>query len=107
MLGVQFEFSAISSLKKEITFGVLARTVIVPTLCIGVAYVFFRSTFTGAHFAAFVAIFATPLSVSSVPMTQEMGGDSTLAGQIVVWTTMISALTVFTVSFLLRFAGIF
>ena len=107
MLGVQFEFSAISSLKKEIAFGVLMRTVLVPILCIGCAYFCFRSTFTGAHFAAFVAIFATPMSVSSVPMSQEMGGDATLAGQIVVWTTMVSALTVFTVSFLLRLTGIF
>lgn len=107
MLGAQFEFSAVSSLKREITFGVLMRNVIVPTLCIGCAFLFFRSSFSGAHFAAFVAIFATPVSVSSVPMSQEMGGDASLAGQLVVWTTMISALSVFTVSFLLRLAGIF
>ena len=107
MLGAQFEFSAVASLKKEISFGVLMRTVIVPTLCLGCAYLFFRSSFNGAHFATFVSIFATPVSVSSVPMTQEMGGDTTLAGQLVVWTTIVSALSVFAVSFLLRLAGIF
>ena len=38
MLGVQFEFSAISALKKEIAFGVIMRTILVPTVCIGCAY---------------------------------------------------------------------
>ncbi|MBQ9132113.1 MAG: AEC family transporter [Clostridia bacterium] len=107
MLGAQFEFSAVSSLKKEITFGVLMRTVIVPALCIGCAFLFFRNRFSGAHFAAFVSVFATPVSVSSVPMTQEMGGDAALAGQLVVWTTLVSSLSIFTVSFLLRMAGVF
>jgi len=107
MLGAQFEFSAVVSMKKEITFGVLMRTVVVPALCIGSAFLFFRSTFNGAHFAAFVAVFATPVSVSSVPMTQEMGSDAKLAGQLVVWTTVFSALSVFAISFLLRLAGIF
>lgn len=106
MLGAQFEFSAVPSLKKEIIFGVLARTVAVPLLGIGIAYLFFPS-FGGAHYAAFVAMFATPVSVSSVPMTQEMGGDVTLAGQLVVWTTLVSAFTVFLASFFLRSVGIF
>jgi len=42
-----------------------------------------------------------------VPMAQEMGADHTLAGQLVVWTTLISALTVFVASFLLKLANIF
>ena len=107
MLGAQFEFAAVSSLKKEITFGVLMRTVIVPALCLGCAFLFFRNRFSGAHFAAFVSVFATPVSVSSVPMTQEMGGDAALIGQLVVWTTLISSLSIFLVSFLLRMAGVF
>ena len=107
VLGIQFEFSAVSELKKEIIFGVLIRTVVVPILGLGVAYVFFNDYFTGAHFATFVAVFATPVAVSSVPMVQEMDGDVTLAGQLVIWTTVISALTVFLASFLLKNAGIF
>ncbi len=106
-LGAQFEFSAISALKKEIVFGVLMRTVIVPVLGIGTAYLFFRSSFTGAHFAAFIAVFATPVSISSVPMAQEMDADVTLAGQLVVWSTILSAFSVFLISFFLRSVGIF
>ena len=107
VLGAQFEFSAVSSLKREILFGTLMRTVIVPILGIGTAYLLFRTRFGGAHFAAFIAVFATPVSISSVPMAQEMDGDVTLAGQLVVWTTLMSALSVFLTSFLLRLAGIF
>ena len=107
VLGIQFEFSAVKEMKKEIVFGTLARTVIAPTLAIGVAYVMFREQFDGAHFAAFVAMFATPVAVSSVPMAQEMKGDAALAGQLVVWTTLASALSVFIASWLLKLAGVF
>ena len=107
VLGAQFEFSAVASLKREIIFGTLIRTVIVPALTIGVAYFFFRERFAPEHFAVFVAVFATPVAVPSVPMVQEMGGDVTLAGQLVVWSTLASALTVFLVTFLLRLGGAF
>lgn len=107
MLGVQFEFSAVSELKKEILFGTLMRTVIIPLFGLGIAFLFFRTSFDGAVFAALVALFATPVAVSSVPMAQEMGADHTLAGQLVVWTTLISAVTVFIASFLLKLAGVF
>lgn len=106
VLGMQFEFSAVKALRREILFGTLARVAVVPLLGIGAAFLFFRNTFSGAHFAAFVALFATPVAVSSVPMTQEMGGDTALAGQFVVFTTLFSALSIFLASFLLRLAGI-
>jgi predicted permease len=52
-------------------------------------------------------MFATPVAVSSVPMAQEMKGDAALAGQLVVWTTLASALSVFIASWLLKLAGVF
>ena len=107
VLGAQFEFSAVASLRREIIFGTLARTVLVPLIGIGLAYLLFRNEFSGAHFATFVAVFATPVAISSVPMAQEMEADAVLAGQLVVWTTIVSALTVFLITFLLRSAGIF
>ena len=105
VLGAQFEFSAIASLKKYILFGVLMRAVIVPTVGLGTAS--FLGCFEGAHFAAFAAVFVTPIAVSSVPMAQEMGADTALAGQLVVWTTLISALTLFISSGLLKALGVF
>lgn len=107
VLGAQFEFSAIKELRREIVFGTLMRTAVVPLLGLGLAFLFFKDQFGGAHFAAFVAMFATPVAVSSVPMTQEMDGDVSLAGQLVVWTTLLSAISVFVAAFLLRLAGVF
>lgn len=107
VLGGQFEFSAVKSLRREIITGVLVKGVIVPTLALFVAYIFFRDSFGGAHFAAFVAAFATPTGVSTVPMTQEMGGDVSLSGQFVVWTTLLSGFVIFFASFILKLVGIF
>lgn len=107
VLGAQFEFSAVRELRREIIAGTVARTVVAPLLGVGLAYLFFRNVFTGAHFAAFVALFATPVAVSSLPMAQEMENDAALAGQYVVWTTIVSAFSIFLASFLLRAAGVF
>lgn len=104
-LGAQFSFSAIPTLKRQIIVGTLLRTLIVPTLALGLAYLL--GYFGGAHFAAFVAVFATPVAVSSVPMAQEMGADSRLAGQLVVFTTLASGVTIFLYSLILKAVGIF
>jgi predicted permease len=106
-LGAQFEFSVVSSLKREIIFGTISRVVVVPLLGLGIPLLFFRDAFSGAHYAAFVALFATPTAVSSVPMAQEMGADTELAGQLVVWSTLVSILTIFSASFVLKQLGIF
>lgn len=105
VLGAQFEFSAIKELRREIIFGTVMRTVAVPLIGIGLAYLL--GIFTGAHFAVFVAVFATPVAVSSVPMAEAMGSDSALAGQLVIWTTLLSTVSVFVASYLLKAAGIF
>ena len=105
VLGAQFEFSAISSLKRQLLFGVIARALVIPIVGLGTAYLL--NCFTGAHFAAFVAAFATPIAVSSVPMAQEMGADSALAGQLVVWTTLLSAVSLFIAATVLKSLGVF
>ena len=95
-LGGNFTFSAVSRLKYKIIAGVLARTVIVPAVCLFVAYKF---SFTSSEFPALIALYGTPLAVSTVPMTAEMGSDDCLAGQLVVWTTLCSAFTLFVTIF--------
>ena len=104
-LGAQFKFSAIGGMRRELIFAVLARTVVGPSLVVATAYLLFD--FEAAHFASFVALFATPVAVSSVPMTQEMGGDVELAGQIVVWTTATSGFTIFLFTLVLKLLAVF
>ena len=104
-LGIEFEFSAIRELKREIIFGVISRIVAVPVLSLSVAILIFN--FTGAQYAALFALFATPVAVSSVPMAHEMGADARLAGQLVIWDTAVSGLTIFLFAFVLRAVGVF
>lgn len=105
VLGARFEISAIPHLKKHIIIGTVTRVGIVPFLGISLALLLNR--FTGAQFASFVACFCTPVAVSSVPMSQEMGADADLMGQLVVWTTIFSAFSIFIASYILRVMGIF
>ena len=105
VLGAQFELSAIPHLKKHIVFGVCARNFIVPLLGLGFAYLL--GIFNGAHFATFVAVFCTPVAVSSVPMAQEMESDVALAGQLVIWSTLLSTVSIFLASYVLKLVGIF
>lgn len=107
MLGAQFEFSAVRELRREIVCGTLLRCLLVPLVGLGGAFLLFRQSFGGAEFAALVAVFATPVAVSSVPMAQEMEADVTLAGQLVVWTTLFSAFSIFISAYLLKVGGIF
>ena len=92
-------------MKREIIIGTLSRVLICPLVCIGAALLL--GIFESAHFAAFIGVFCTPLAVSAVPMTQEMGSDSALAGQLVITTTIFSAFSIFLFTYVLRLIGIF
>lgn len=105
VLGARFELSTAPTLKRQIIFGTVARTVVVPI--IGLSGALLIGGYSGAQFASFVACFCTPVAVSSVPMSQEMGADAELMGQLVVWTTVASAFTIFLASYILRVIGIF
>lgn len=106
ILGGKFEFSAVGRLKKEIIFGTFMRTVVVPVAGLMGAY-FLVPGIAGEHFATYVGVFATPVAVSSAIMAKEMNADDELAGQLVVWTSLVSAITIFIYVTILRSMGIF
>ncbi len=106
ILGGKFEFSAVGRLKKEIIFGTFMRTVAVPVAGLMGAY-FLVPGIAGEHFATYVGVFATPVAVSSAIMAKEMNADDELAGQLVVWTSLVSAVTIFIYVTILRSMGIF
>ena len=80
--------------------SLVLRLFITPAVFLSLAYlVGFRSS---TDFAILIALFATPIAVSSVPMTAQMGQDDQLAGQIVVWTSAISAFSLFLIIYLIE-----
>ncbi len=106
VLGGKFEFSAVRSNIKPVIFGTVLRTIVVPALTLTFAYFVLHMT-NGAHYAAYVAAFGTPVAVSSAIMAGEMGGDDKLAGQLVVFTCITSIFTMFAAIAILRYVGIF
>ena len=110
VLGGQFSFSAAGDMHREIVVGVLWRNVIAPVISLG--SVFLLSTYTGlltctsADYPALIGLFASPSAVSSAVMAGQMGNDEQLATQIVVWTSVVSVLTMFIIICILMWAGL-
>ena len=92
-LGGSFTFSAVKKNIKNLTVILSMKLVMVPVIALFIsAYVF---GFRGASIVTLISIFASPTAVSSFTMAQSMGGDSDLAAQTVVFTSVFSILTVF------------
>lgn len=105
ILGGRFELSAVKRLAKPIAAGVIARTVLVPALALCGA-VLLVPGLEGRHFAAYLALFGSPVAVASAVMAKEMGADDELAGQLVVWTTVCSVFTLFVFIVVFREIGL-
>jgi len=103
-LGGNFAFSAVSRLKNLIITGTFARVLLVPVATLVSAYFI---GFNEIEFPALIALFGTPTAVSSVPMATEMDNDEELAGQLVVWSSIASAFTLFAIIYTCTQVGIF
>lgn len=106
VLGARFDFKAIGALRKEIISGVLMRLVFAPLVGIGFAVLLSEYTtiisVTLVEFPALISLFSTPVAVSSAVMTGEIGGNEQLAGQLVVWTSIFSMLSMFIIIFVMK-----
>ena len=90
-LGASLDFSSIKTNSKYLTIALIGRLVIVPLLGLGFAIMI---GIRDVSLATLIAVFASPVAVSSYPMAQQMGGDDALAGAHVVLSTAFSSLTV-------------
>ena len=110
VMGGLFDFSAVRTLRRQILIGVTARVVVVPAIALGVAVVLSGYSglvqFSPACYPALIALFGSPVAVSSAIMAQEMDNDGTLAGQLVVWTSIASIFTIFLTVMILRSMGV-
>lgn len=109
VLGGLFTFSAVKELKKEIIAGTVWRIILSPLIGIGGAVALTRLGIlhcTGADYPALIALFGSPVAVSSAIMAKGMGGDEQLATQLVVWTTLFSSITVFLTVCILMATGL-
>lgn len=109
ILGGLFNFDKIKGYKVQICKGIIGRIIISPVLGIGLAAVLTKYgilDFQPEVFATLVSVFATPVAVSSAIMAEEMENDGQLAGQLVVWTTLISSVSIFVIVLGLKAVGL-
>ena len=109
VLGGQLEMKEIKGYRKELIAGVLMRLVGAPAVGFSLLYVAVRLGLLVVgrpEIAVVVAIFGSPLAVSSIVMANEMGGDGHLDGQIVVWSSIFGMLSLFVLISILRSHGL-
>lgn len=102
VLGGTFDFSKLRGSLLEMSVGVIGRLIVVPAVFLPV---FHALGFQGLEMGAVLMMLASPTAVSSFPMAVEMDADGTLAGQIVVGSTLLCMLTLFFWIFLLKELG--
>ena len=104
LLGAFFEFKGIGTYKKQLATVCIGKLAIVPAIFLTVSVL---CGIRGVELAAMIAIFGSPTAVSSFTMTQQMGGDAALAGDIVVFTSALSCVTMFAWALALKSLGMF
>lgn len=99
MLGASFGFGDAGRYVKDMAITLGAKLVFFPLLFLGAAILM---GFRDAPLAVLLTLFGSPIAVSSFTMAQQMGGDDKLAGQLVVYSTLFSILTIFVFVFSLK-----
>ena len=102
-LGVGLDMADAIADWRLLSWGVLARMVIVPGVFLPLAIL---SGFRGQSLCAMMVTFAAPSAVASYPMAVAMGADGQLAGQLVCATTIISVITIFLWTFAFKSLGL-
>lgn len=109
-IGGQFAFQMDPDSKLLVGLGVLWKIALAPALMLGSAILLSQYTglfdFGAEQYPALIALFGSPTAVASAVMAQEMGGDGKLARQLVVWSSIGSAFTIFIEVMILRFLGL-
>ena len=93
-----------------VIIGTASRVLVVPLVVLGTSVLLTKHTdffnMAPAAYPALLALFGSPVAVSSAIMAQEMDNDGVLAGQLVVWTSFVSIATLFFFIFALRALGL-
>lgn len=92
ILGGSFEFSGVLKYKRLLSFSVIGKLIVMPAIFIYASILF---GFWGMELSALMAMFAAPTAVSTFTMAQNAKANDELAGQIVVFDSILSVVTIF------------
>lgn len=103
ILGGSIQFSKTKGYLKQILSGLLGKLVVVPAIFLPIAAAL---GFRGQEMAVLIALYCSPVAVSSFVMAQNMDSDGELAGQFVVLGAAFSVITIFLWVFLFKSLGL-
>lgn len=109
VMGGLLDFSATRGKMKNIILGTVFRLCISPAIGLTLAYFCTQAgiiSCTAGEYGALIALFGSPVAVSSAIMVSNIGGDDELARQYVVWTSVGSMISLFIITAFMRGVGI-
>ncbi len=98
-LGGEFRFSKVKGDIKQLMISVAGKLIISPLFMVTIGILL---GFRNEILVPILLMSGAPTAVSSYTMAQQMGGDGELAGEIVVFTTGVSILSIFIWIFVLK-----
>lgn len=102
ILGSSIDLGVIKSNVKQIAWALAGKLIIVPAIFLTLAALM---GFKNGYLAILIAVFASPTSVSSYTMADQVNQDGELAAQIVMLDTCLCAVTVFMFIFVFKQLG--
>lgn len=102
LLGAFFKFNDLGKYKKELTIVCIGRLIVLPGIFLTAAHLL---GFRGVEFASLIGLFASCTAIASFTMAEQMGGDSQLAGDIVVATSFLCSFTIYMWSVIFKSLG--
>lgn len=103
VLGAMLDFSKVSANFKNLMITIAGKLIGMPLIFIPLAvYLGFKSN----EIVALVALYGSPTAVISAVMAEQLGCDHELAAQVVIFSTVISCVTIFGIVFVLSFLKI-
>lgn len=104
VLGASFEKQKKSVDKRNLYYCILGRLVVIPAVMLSIAYYL---GFRGIEFVTLIAIFSSPCAIITYAMAQQMDSDDVLSGNSVVYTTLLSGITMFLWILFFKTIGVF
>lgn len=104
LLGASFDFQSLERCKRNLMICLAGRLVIVPAVALTAGVLL---GFRDVALVTLIAVFASPTAVSSFTMAQQMDSDDELAGNCVIFSSMLSCFTMFLWIFALKSLGMF
>ena len=92
LLGGTFVFSSVKKHIVWLAVSSIVKLVIFPAIFLSIAILI---GIRGVELVVLMVVFGSPTAISSFSMAEEMGGNSALAGEIIMATSVVSIVTIF------------